>query len=243
MSGRNELALIEEIRRSARSHAALPIGIGDDAALVKVGNSAELLITIDTLMEGVHFNHDVATPQQIGRKSLAVNMSDIAAMAGQPIAAVVGLSLPASRGLTFASDLMRGLGTLADEAGIALAGGDTNVWQGPTVISVTLLGQVRGAGPVRRSGAQSGDWLMVTGALGGSLRGRHLSFQPRVAEAGELHHRAALHAMIDLSDGLATDLRHPCARVRSGPSSTGTPFRSTTMWIQRFLPRRGCITP
>ena len=208
MSGFHELALIEEIRRQVAADPRLLIAPGDDAALLRCDGSRGVLITIDTLMEGVHFDLSRATPEQIGRKALAVNLSDIAAMAGRPSAAVVGLSLPRARGGDFARRLMQGLQRLADQSDVILAGGDTNVWDGPAVVSVTLLGEPTGSGPVRRSGAQPGDWLMVTGPLGGSLQERHLTFTPRIGEAQELHQRVSLHAMIDISDGLATDLRH-----------------------------------
>ena len=92
----------------------------------------------------------------------------------------------------------------------ALAGGDTNSWDGELVISVTLLGETTGRGPVRRNGAKPGDWLLVTGPLGGSIKGKHLTFTPRVREALQLHAVAGLHAMIDISDGLSSDLNHLC---------------------------------
>jgi thiamine-monophosphate kinase len=111
---------------------------------------------------------------------------------------------------------MHGLQELADEFDVSLAGGDTNTWHGPCVVSVTLLGEVTGAGPVLRSGAQPGDWLMVSGALGGSLQGRHLWFEPRVRLAAQLQERVALHAMIDVSDGLGRDLRHVLRESRVG---------------------------
>jgi thiamine-monophosphate kinase len=97
---------------------------------------------------------------------------------------------------------------VADAFDTALVGGDTNSWDGPLTISVTLLGEPTGRGPVRRDGAQVGDWLFVTGPLGGSIRGKHLDFMPRVREAQRLHDLVDLHAMIDISDGLAADLHH-----------------------------------
>ncbi|MCA9056559.1 MAG: thiamine-monophosphate kinase, partial [Planctomycetaceae bacterium] len=100
------------------------------------------------------------------------------------------------------------LQALADQFGVAIAGGDTNVWDGPLVISVTLTGSPSCGGPVLRSGARPGDWLFVTGPLGGSLGGRHLRVAPRVREARSLHEAVELHAMIDLSDGLSRDVRH-----------------------------------
>ena len=211
-SGRGEFRLIEWLRERAKTDEQLVLGIGDDTAVWQPTASGQILMTADMLLEGVHFTIPPATPAEVGRKALAVNLSDIAAMAGIPLAALLTVALPRRQavaqpgGLEFAQQVHRGLLELADEFDVALAGGDTNTWNGPLVISVTLLGEVVQPGPVRRSGAKPGDWIMVTGSLGGSLAGKHLRFQPRVFESQLLHHSAALHSMIDLSDGLAIDL-------------------------------------
>lgn len=205
----HEFEFIARIRSQVASHPRVPLGIGDDAALVLVGKEeARLLVTTDVLLEGVHFDFSQATPREVGRKALAVNLSDLAAMAGRPTTAFVGLVLSRSQGSTFADELIAGLHELACEFDVTVAGGDTNIWTGPTVLSVTLLGEATGQGPVLRSGAQADDWLMVTGRLGGSLCGRHLRFIPRVREAALLHDTVDVHAMIDLSDGLASDVQH-----------------------------------
>lgn len=159
-------------------------------------------------MEDVDFRVAETTPQLIGRKAMAVNLSDIAAMAGRPLAALVGVALPKSRGFEFARDLHDGLQSLADEFQVAIIGGDTNTWDGRLAISVTLIGEATERGPVKRSGAKAGDWLFVTGPLGGSILGHHLTFTPRIREALELHQLVEIHSMIDLSDGLAADLYH-----------------------------------
>jgi len=204
---RNELALIDWIRQRAAFVSNLQVGIGDDCAVWQPSGSP-LLFTTDVLMEGVDFRVDETTPQLIGRKAMAVNLSDIAAMAGRPLAALVGVALPKLRGFDFAKQLHEGMQSLADEFGVAIVGGDTNTWDGPLVISATLIGEATEQGPVRRSGAKPGDWLFVTGPLGGSILGHHLTFTPRIREAQELHRLVDLHAMIDLSDGLAADLHH-----------------------------------
>ena len=204
---RNELALIDWIRQRAASAPNLQLGIGDDCAVWQPSGSS-LLFTTDVLMEDVDFRIHETTPQLIGRKAMAVNLSDIAAMAGRPVAALVGVALPKSRGFEFAKQLHEGMQSLAAEFKVAIIGGDTNIWDGPLVISVTLIGESTERGPVRRSGAKPGDWLFVTGPLGGSILGHHLTFTPRVHEALELHRLVDLHAMIDLSDGLAADLHH-----------------------------------
>src|SRR5262249_22507067 len=140
----------------------------------------------------------------------------IAAMAGRPVAAVVSVGLPRQGGRELAEELYRGLREVADAFDTALVGGDTNSWDGPLVIAVTLIGEATARGPVRRSGARPGDWLLVTGPLGGSILGKHLAFTPRVREALALHAAADLHAMIDISDGLAADLHHICRESGCG---------------------------
>jgi thiamine-monophosphate kinase len=168
------------------------------------------------LLEGVHFDLRTASAEHVGRKALAVNLSDIAAMAGRPTACVVSLALPRTGGLPLAEGVSAGIAALAAEFGVAVAGGDTNAWDGPLIVNVAVVGEPHPRGSVRRSGAKSGDFIYVTGRLGGSLQGRHLTFTPRVAAAAELHARFGLHAMIDLSDGLASDLRHILAESGVG---------------------------
>lgn len=215
MSDRSELALIDWIRQRIQTAPNLQLGIGDDCAVWKP-SGAPLLFTTDVLMEDVDFHIAETTPQLIGRKAMAVNLSDIAAMAGRPLAALVGVALPKARGFDFARDLHEGLESLAEEFHVAIIGGDTNTWDGPLVISVTLIGEATERGPVLRSGAKPGDWLFVTGPLGGSILGHHLTFTPRIREALDLHRLVELHAMIDLSDGLAADLHHLLDESRVG---------------------------
>jgi len=208
-SQRREFDLIEWIRQRTPPSQGVELGIGDDTALFRqLDPEAGCLVTVDMLIEGVHFSFPSATPRQVGRKALGVNLSDIAAMAGQPTAAVVSLALPRGRGEELVEGLYDGLGDLAKQFDVAIVGGDTNSWNGPLVISVTVLGETVGKGAVTRRGARPGDWIFVTGELGGSLAGGHLDFIPRVEEALLLHEKFDLHAMIDVSDGLAADLNH-----------------------------------
>src|SRR5437660_9167929 len=193
----SEFAFINWVRGRTAPHPGVPVGPGDDAAVVDLTNVLTL-VTTDMLLEGSCFRLAEAGPRRVGKKAMAVNLSDIAAMAGRPVAAVVSVGLPRRGGLALAQELDAGLRETADAFGVALVGGDTNSWDGPLVISVTLLGEPTGRGPVTRGGARPGDWLVVTGPLGGSIRGKHLDFTPRVREAQALHALTELHAMIDV---------------------------------------------
>ncbi len=217
LSGSGEFDLIARLRKQAGIHPRVPLGIGDDAAIVTSAGDDRWLVAADMLLEGRHFKVTSATPRQIGRKALAVNLSDIAAMAGKPVAAFVTVAHRRDYGIDFADELHAGIQELASEFEVAVAGGDTNVWDGPVVVSVTLMGEVTGRGPVTRRGAKEGDSIFVTGRLGDSLAsGRHLTFQPRVHEAAELHRRYHLNAMIDISDGLLADVMHICEESHVG---------------------------
>jgi thiamine-monophosphate kinase len=210
----SEFAYIDWLRRQTPSAASVLVGPGDDTAVLKPP-SRPMLVTTDMLLEGSCFQLD-AGPRRIGRKAIAVNLSDIAAMAGVPTAAVVSVGLPRTGGRELAEGLYLGMREIADAFDVPLVGGDTNSWDGPLSISVTMLGEATDRGPVLRSGARVGDWILVTGPLGGSILGHHLDFTPRVREALALHQAADLHAMIDLSDGLAKDMHHICEESRCG---------------------------
>ncbi len=186
------------------------IGIGDDMAAVP-SPAGSTLVASDMLVDGVHFDSSVHAPRQIGRKALAVNLSDCAAMAVRPLYATVSLALPDSWGMDQAKGLFLGMEPLAAAYGCVIVGGDTNAWPHPLVIDVTVIAEPwAGVKPVRRGGMRVGDSVCVTGRLGGSLLGRHVDFEPRVREARTLAQTlgGALHAMIDLSDGLSTDGHH-----------------------------------
>jgi len=198
---------IDEVRRRAGTDPRVAIGIGDDTALLR--SSGATLVTTDMLMDGVDFIVGETPADLIGRKCLAVNLSDIAAMAGRPTGAVVSLALPRRGGRELAEGLYDGLLRLAREYDCPIVGGDTNSWDGPLVVNVAVLGEPTGRGAVTRAGARAGDRVFVTGPLGGSLPSlRHCTFRPRIAEAQALHSVVDLHAMLDLSDGLASDLFH-----------------------------------
>ena len=206
-----ESEFIEWLRSRLAPSSAVDVGIGDDAAVLKQLDE-RCVITSDMLMDGVDFVLEEVDPCRVGRKALAVNLSDIAAMAARPVAAIVSLALPRDDGLTVAKRIYDGLLPLASEMGVAVAGGDTNSWDQPLAISITLIGVVGPRGPLLRNGGRPGDEILVTGSFGGSILGRHFDFQPRVEEAIVLRERYDLHAGIDVSDGLSLDV----ARLAAG---------------------------
>ncbi|CAN5813614.1 thiamine-phosphate kinase [soil metagenome] len=203
-----EFGLIRWIRERSAKHPRASIGIGDDCSALRFSGDRAVLATTDMLMDGRHFQLQECGPESAGYKALGVNLSDIAAMAGLPVAALVSVALPRARAAEIAQSLHSGMAPLVDRFGLVLAGGDTNAWEGPLVISITVLGEATERGPVGRSGARPGDAVLVTGPLGGSLLGRHLRPEPRIDAALKLAESATLHALIDLSDGLASDLGH-----------------------------------
>jgi thiamine-monophosphate kinase len=204
-----ESELIDWLERNLPTDNRVKIALGDDAAVITAA-SADSVVTTDMLTDGVDFLLEQVDPQLVGRKALAVNLSDLAAMAAKPVAAFVSLVLPKRGSTKFSSlelaiQLYLGMGPLAAKQGIAIAGGDTNTWDGPLAISVTAIGHTTPRGPLTRSGAKPGDQILVTGSLGGSILAKHLDFEPRVAESLLLNDLFALHAGMDISDGLAID--------------------------------------
>jgi thiamine-monophosphate kinase len=227
----SEFAFIDWLRRRTPSAGRVLIGPGDDTAALAWPAGVPCLVTTDMLLEGSCFLLQggtplcpAATPRRLGRKAMSVNLSDMAAMAGRPVAAVVSVGLPRRGGRALAEELYLGLRESADAFDTAVIGGDTNSWDGPLAISITVLGEPGPGGVIRRSGARVGDLLVVTGPLGGSILGKHLDFTPRVSEGLALAAAVALHAMIDLSDGLAADLEKLC-----GESGCGA-----VLWAERI---------
>ena len=212
-----ESELITHFRKRTRSdHPAIEIGPGDDAAVLRLLGTDRFVVTVDLLTDHVDFELDKVDPRRVGHKALAVNLSDLAAMAAKPIAVVVAVVLPEQGGETLAKELVEGMMPLAERFNAPIVGGDTNSWPGGLAISVTAFGAVTEQGPLTRSGAKPGDRILVTGQLGGSILGHHLDFTPRVDEALLLHERYDLHAGIDISDGLSTDLNHLCEESGCG---------------------------
>ena len=203
-----ELELIRWIRSRSPCVPGVVVGIGDDAAVLDPAPGRRIVVTTDMSVEGTHFESGDAAGR-VGRKALAVSISDVAAMGCRSFAAFVAVALRRDLPKDYARGLFLGIRDLAAEFGLSLAGGDTTGTRGPVVICTTVVGQPpAGADPVLRSGARVGQSVLVTGELGGSLSGRHLDFVPRQREALELIGRFRPGAMIDLSDGLSTDAGH-----------------------------------
>jgi thiamine-monophosphate kinase len=204
----NEFELIARLTKSLPANKNVVTGAGDDCAVLDFGVPEKLILfKTDAVVEGIHFTKETP-PEKIGRKALARCLSDIAAMAGTPVAALVTLGLPEKFEPEFVAKIYDGLNTLAEKSGVAIVGGETTTNPGRIFISIALLGTVARGKQVLRSGAKTGDAIFVTGELGGSLAEKHLEFEPRLEEARWLAEHFSIHAMIDLSDGLAGDLRH-----------------------------------
>lgn len=210
---RSEPEFIEWLAGCLRSDSSrLVLGIGDDMSIVDTG-TGQLLTTSDLLADGVHFDARAQSLADIGHKCIACSLSDCAAMAVRPLAATVSVALPRGMAQRNLNQLFEGMARTARKFDCPIAGGDTVVWDKPLVVDVSISAvPYPGIAPVRRSGAVVGDVLCVTGLLGGSGLGRHLTFTPRVAEAHAIAEALGtdLHAMIDLSDGLSLDLYRMC---------------------------------
>ncbi|HEY7433951.1 MAG TPA: thiamine-phosphate kinase [Methylomirabilota bacterium] len=243
VGGLGELGLIRRIRRSAAAGTTpgIEVGIGDDAAVLSVPPGHKLLATTDLLIEDVHFRRVSATPADIGWKALAVNLSDIAAMGGIPRWALVALALPADTDVEAVDAFYAGLAEAATPHGVTVVGGDTSASPGGWMVNVTLLG-VHPGEPRLRSHARAGDAVAVTGSLGASAAGlhaleigldrarhaglaaarlgeitrAHLRPRARIAEGRWLGQAPGVHAMMDCSDGLVTDLGHICRESGAG---------------------------
>lgn len=210
-----ESEFVDWLRARVPPNPSVPLGIGDDATVVQLG-SARCVACTDMLMDGVDFILGDCDPRLVGRKALAVNLSDMAAMAASPVAALVSIAANRDTSSNVLKQVYEGLLELADAFGVALAGGDTNTWSHPLAISVTVFGEPAADAVVTRRGAQPGDSIIVTGSFGGSILGRHFTFEPRVREAIELHRQYAIHAAIDVSDGLSLDVHRMAVASNCG---------------------------
>lgn len=221
-----EKSIIAGIRSQARQRPGIVAGIGDDCAVLRIPPGHEALVTTDFSLEGVHFRQEWHPPEVVGHRCLTRALSDIAAMGGQPIAAFLSLALPRNLKQNWVNRFLRGLLRLADEFRASLAGGDTAESPGGVLADIVVVGSAPKGEALRRSGARSGDRIYVTGQLGGAAAALNLLFAgrklrpadfpqhfhplPRL-EVGEfLRKKKLASALIDISDGLSTDLAHIC---------------------------------
>jgi thiamine-monophosphate kinase len=198
------------------ARGSVVLGIGDDCAVLRNDNPARyLLYTCDPVVEGVHYRRS-DRPRQVGWKAMARNLSDIAAMGGVPCWAVVSIGLRRDTEAHWVKELYAGLCAAARKFGCQIVGGDTTHVKHEQFVVVALIGKVERSRMILRSGAKVGDSVFVTGTLGGSRRGKHLTFTPRLNEARWLVGNFPLHAMMDLSDGLSNDLQRLVEASRPG---------------------------
>jgi thiamine-monophosphate kinase len=211
----DELQIIDWLKNNVKARSRnVKIGIGDDAAVVNIPGEKYLILTTDIVVDGVHFHLKKVSPEKIGRKALAVNISDIAAMGGKPLYALVSLGLPEQcTGLV--PRIYRGILGIAKEFNVDVIGGNLSR-SAVLFVDIFLVGTASKNRVFLRSTAKPGDMIFVTGSLGGSIEGKHLTFKPRVKEAQLLIHAVRPTAMMDLSDGLGADLSRIAAASGSG---------------------------
>ena len=212
-----EHSFLAYLRGRCRSLPQVAVGIGDDAAIIDPTGNQTVACT-DQIIDGVDFDSANQSLADIGYKSMVINLSDIAAMGATPSSALVTLALPKDNATRIAGDVYEGIFQAATQYDVAIAGGDISTYEGPLSISVTLLGSVAPGQAWLRSTAQEGDAILVSGYLGGSIRGRHLRPTPRIDLSRQLRERVDVHAAIDVSDGLSLDLDRLCASSHLGQS-------------------------
>ncbi|MDA0749463.1 MAG: thiamine-phosphate kinase [Verrucomicrobia bacterium] len=204
-----EIKLIQSIIEKLPIREDTVVGAGDDCAVIDTPGDMQLLFKTDAIVEGIHFTGD-HPPEKVGYKALARALSDVAAMGGSPNSAVITIGLPRDYDEAWVMGFYQGLNQLAQTFGVAVVGGETVCSPDRIFCSVALTGNVSRGKAVRRSTARVRDAVFVTGELGGSIDGKHLDFVPRIKEAAWLVKHFDVHAMIDLSDGLAGDIQHIC---------------------------------
>ena len=229
----NESEIISRVKKRARINDQVLVGIGDDAAVIETSGDTDLIACCDLMVEGVHFRTEWTPPRLLGRKALAVNLSDVAAMGAQPKFAMISIALPHKYSSEFIDELLNGISELADLSGVAIIGGDTSGSVQSLFIDISVIGECRRGEAVTRHGAQIGDRIYVSGSLGASALGlsfleagfrlsdvkdlgdtgrqallKHLAPEPKLKLGRALGEIGFATAMIDISDGLSTDLSH-----------------------------------
>ena len=207
MAGESEF--LDWVRAQQISSALVELPAGDDLAVLRWPAGQLLLVGVDQVLDGVHFDSAVHCPRDIGRKAMNRNLSDCAAMGCLPAAALVTIVSKKGTTLGYLQELYNGIRTAGEVFGCAIVGGDTGSWDGKLAVTVTIFGRSAGVKPITRKGAQPGNAIFVTGPLGGSILGRHMTFEPRV-QLGHTLAQAGITAMMDLSDGLSRDLPRIC---------------------------------
>lgn len=228
----SETELIQRLTQDLPADSSVLTGPGDDCAVLDWSGS-KLLFKTDAIVEGIHFERDTP-PEAIGRKALARALSDIAAMAGTPTHALITLGFHAEMEPSLIEAVYQGLRDCAREHHVNIVGGETTSLSQLT-LSISLIGKA--SKPILRTGSAVGDAIFVSGELGGSLAGHHLNFTPRLKEARWLSDQDIVHAMIDLSDGLATDLRHLLS------DQTGAELLTRALPIRRAAKERARDNP
>jgi thiamine-monophosphate kinase len=246
-----EFGLISRIAEQVKPGAGVDIGIGDDAAVTRPTAGTITLITTDMLVEGTHFDLSMCDPKMLGRKSLSVNLSDIAAMGGEPRHFLLSMALPSCTSLEFIDEFIRGTLSVAEQFNVSLIGGDTCSSREGVVISITVMGEQIPEKVVRRRGAAPGDLVFVTGTLGDSALGlnllksgergnpatdRHLDPSPRVREGLALANAGMPTAMIDVSDGLLADLGHILELSAVGASLELDKIPLSPFFLEKYRP-------
>ncbi|HLD50064.1 MAG TPA: thiamine-phosphate kinase [bacterium] len=204
---KSEFELIERFKKIIPRKMQGLIPIGDDTGLISGARGSKWLFTTDVIVEGVDFIHGQIKPEMAGRKAVAVNLSDIAAMGGTPAAFVAALGIPKGFPESWIEKFYQGMIVIARKHRTLFVGGDISRSK-ELFASIAMIGHAPAKGPLLRSGARPGDWIGVTGELGGSILRRHYGFDPRIVEGKFLAEDYRASAAIDISDGLAQDLEH-----------------------------------
>jgi thiamine-monophosphate kinase len=249
----SEKALIAQIRHRVAKKSGIITGIGDDSAVLRIPLGHEALVTTDFSLEGIHFRREWHPPESAGHRCLTRGLSDIAAMGGEPIAVFVSLALPRDLSQSWVNGFSKGLLKLADKFGVSLAGGDTAQSPGGILADIVVLGSVPKGNAILRSGARPGDRIYVSGKLGGSgatlykLIGKpnrrlnprefvtHFFPEPRIEVGRFLRRKRLASAMIDISDGLSTDLVHICEESGVGAEIQADAIPRATIGSQKQI--------